>query len=1145
MLSLCKNHLPGFRPFLTVAAAAILGVTAIHGHAAESTALSITNLMQLRRLADSDQILVGLMNLEGKVCWSSETEGRVILQDDSGMVQLELDLPCQMPQQGTRISLEGNCTMVKTKDAIKLSGIPVVDNDGLHLMTQKSGGIYLKAGLHPIQVCWFNQTNKFGLEVAYAGPNVPRQMIPDRVLFRAQINSENKATNYINGLNYRCCEGLWWSWLPNLDHLPTVKTGEAGNFDIGLRSRDEHVGLQFSGYIQIAREGLYTFYTTSEDGSRLFIGEPSLRVNVIGQAAVSAPSQVVSGSNVPEADNYEWSTIEGTITSVNRLFDALEIELVTGSGHVVMKVAENSDCSFTLTPQNRILAVGVSRNILRLDGTKAPGEFFVQSFRDIDQRYVSPDLWAAYPLMTISNAMTAEFPSNSSPIVHFNGKIIQTGADGLTFFEDASGRIAFKFTGSTYPGSQQTCEVLGRLSAEGTNRVLRCGFFRRVGENSTNSGTLPILTTAEQVNRLNLEELTRGYPVKLRGVITSIRPADGVILQDTTRGIFVKFVSVEKPIPIQVGDYCEVEGTAMPGAFSPFIRASRFESIGPGEMPDPVRPTWDQLLNGSLQNKYVELEGVVTTIDDHTITLLTPDGHIKVGLELMGPALPKDCLNALVRMRGCIFVTWNLQTHSLDVGKISLDQQWVDVVQLAPTDPFALPTKRVGDLLKFDPQAGALQRVKVFGQIIYAGDAGCFLMDGNNGLRFIPARTFNAHVRDLVEVVGYPDLSGPSLALQEAVVRRLGLSELSKPRKLKADDLVHDEYDSTLVQVDGVLLGLSSNPSGTVLEIQNGLRRFIATVNDMRGLEGPLIPGSKLELTGVYVGEGGNRVLGRPIDSFRLLLNSGFDIRVISRPPWWTLRRLLMLLGVLAGVLMTALIWIKLLHRKVEERTQQLGAQIQQRQRVERQREIEQERARVANDLHDDLGAGLTEVNMLTSLVNSPATSADEKVRYLEQLNEMARCMVTSLDEIVWAVNPRNDTIGSLASYFCAYAQRLLDLASITCGLDVTEDLPDHSLDPKFRQELFLAFKEALTNVIRHAGAKKVWLRISVQDDALVIEVTDNGCGFEPCKQQTGADGLVNMQERLRTLGGTYEIQSEPGKGTTVRFQAPLPGKLP
>ena len=278
--------------------------------------------------------------------------------------------------------------------------------------------------------------------------------------------------------------------------------------------------------------------------------------------------------------------------------------------------------------------------------------------------------------------------------------------------------------------------------------------------------------------------------------------------------------------------------------------------------------------------------------------------------------------------------------------------------------------------------------------------------------------------------------------------------------------------------------------------------------------------------------------------AFQIELRSPADIVVLQSPPWWTLKRLLWIAGGLGFAAMAAFGWVVVLRRQVAERTRQLEKQIQERQRAERFREIEQERARVAHDLHDDLGAGLTEVNMLSSLVKSPTTAAEEKNRYLGDLTEIASRMVTSLDEIVWAVNPRNDTIASLASYFSSYAQRLLQLASVSCGLNVAEDLPEHPLDPKFRQEIFMAFKEALTNIVRHAQATQVWLRISVQHDRLTVELADNGQGFNLSGHKTGDDGLANMRERLQSLGGECAILSDPQRGTTVRFQAPLPKRL-
>jgi signal transduction histidine kinase len=988
---------------------------------------------------------------------------------------------------------------------------------------------------------YFNRTSKYGLRVEYAGPDLLRQTIPDAVLFRACLDTDttNGTTNFVNGLDYYYYEGFWWDLLPNFSHLSAVKTGVISNFDLNVKTREEHFGVQFNGYLQVARDGLYTFYTTSDDGSRLFIGDSSFKVEVIGKSALPTPRQLANNFAAPEAKDYEWSDIEGTVTSVSHLDGALEIDLATDSGRVLMKIAENSDCSFTLMPQNRIRAVGVSHNIFRLDGTKVACEFFVQNWSDIEQRYITPDLWANYPLLLISNTFDANFSGNSQIIVHLRGKIIQADSGQPSYLEDASGRIALEIIG-TNNQPDKTLELVGRLDINGTNRVVRCAYFSHENEDSSEPGDIPVLTTAEQVYQLNSEELKRGYRVKLHGVITSVLGDDAAVIQDVTRGIFV---SMEKAVPFQVGDYYEAEGYVQPGEYSPYIIRAQAKYIGSSSLPNPVLPTWDQLLNGSLQNQYVQLDGVITRMDDGLITLLTSDGLIKVGIADHSKVMPRSCLNARVRMRGCIFVSWDQATHILNVGKIGLDLQWLDVVQPALSDPFILPAKGVGDLLKFDPKVGILQRVKVSGQIIYQGDGGCFLMDGEKGLRFVYAGDSTAHICDLVDVVGFPDMSGPSPVLREAVVRRTGLAELPKPYLLKADNLVRDEYDSTLVRVDGVLLSMNSTPDGYVLEMQNGLRRFIATMKEKAGLDGLFVPGSRLELTGVYAGQGGNRVLGLPIESFRLLLNSRFDVQILSRPPWWTLRRLLTVMGVLAGVLLAALIWINQLHRKVNQRTRQLETQIQQRQHAERRHEIEQERARMAHDLHDDLGAGLTRVNMLTSLVNSPATTGEARTQYLTDLKVMAREMVTSLDEIVWAVNPRNDTLASLVGYFGAHAQQLLSLASVKCGLDVADALPNLTLDSKFRNGLLMAFKEAVTNIIRHSRATKAGLRICIENGVLILEVTDNGCGFNPAPPIAGADGLSNMQVRMSDLGGCCKIQSAPGKGTTVRFEVPLPNK--
>jgi hypothetical protein len=150
--------------------------------------------------------------------------------------------------------------------------------------------------------------------------------------------------------------------------------------------------------------------------------------------------------------------------------------------------------------------------------------------------------------------------------------------------------------------------------------------------------------------------------------------------------------------------------------------------------------------------------------------------------------------------------------------------------------------------------------------------------------------------------------------------------------------------------------------------------------------------------------------------------------------------------------------------------------------------------------------------------------------------------MVTALDEIVWAVNPKHDSVSSLATYFCQFAQHFLKSTSVRCHLEVDKDLPPAPLNAEQRHSLFLAFKESLSNVVKHSGATDLRLSIGAAKQMLVISVKDNGYGFDlnPPQKHHTADGVANMQRRLKQLGGRCELISNREQGTTVVFRVPI-----
>lgn len=203
---------------------------------------------------------------------------------------------------------------------------------------------------------------------------------------------------------------------------------------------------------------------------------------------------------------------------------------------------------------------------------------------------------------------------------------------------------------------------------------------------------------------------------------------------------------------------------------------------------------------------------------------------------------------------------------------------------------------------------------------------------------------------------------------------------------------------------------------------------------------------------------------------------------------------------------------------------------------------LERERARIARDLHDDLGAGLVEISFGSALAQNADLSHEEVREHAREIGGRAKELVTALDEIVWAVNPKHDNVASLASYFCQYAQHFLKATSVRCHLEVAKDLPARPLNTEQRHSLFLAFKEALSNVVRHAGASDLVLAISATGRLLSVAVRDNGRGIPADTQgeELGTDGLGNMERRLRQLGGGCRLTSKPGQGTTVLFEVPL-----
>jgi signal transduction histidine kinase len=220
--------------------------------------------------------------------------------------------------------------------------------------------------------------------------------------------------------------------------------------------------------------------------------------------------------------------------------------------------------------------------------------------------------------------------------------------------------------------------------------------------------------------------------------------------------------------------------------------------------------------------------------------------------------------------------------------------------------------------------------------------------------------------------------------------------------------------------------------------------------------------------------------------------------------------------------------------------------------RISQQEAMERERMRIARDMHDEIGSRLTRISYFSELALQDEVPSRLS---LQSIAGTIRDLLKTLDEIVWAVNPQNDTLENLAEYLGHYVAEYLQNTSVGCKLNIPANLPSCLLSAETRHNVFLAFEEAVGNALRHSGATCLSVDMNHQAEKFLIRIQDNGRGFDvmastrtaeppntsrsPVHSRKG-NGLVNMRERLAGVGGEMQIESHIGQGTTVTFSVPI-----
>jgi signal transduction histidine kinase len=1153
--------------FSAVAAGGLLPSAAGEAGAAVPPEEAVKSLAQVRNWAHLAAGTNLPLAVEAVVEGIFPERSLVILRDGTGNAGIRLDLKrFSFLRRGQRLRLEGLAHFAG--GVASLLPVKVVDNDGVHAEQEAGGRLYLTEGMHPFRVTYFQDDTQYALKAEYESAGMSRRELPPEALFRVP-DPEAPAPRYEPGLDFDYYEGSWDA-LPDFDQLVPVKSGATKDLDLGPRQRDDHFAFCFSGLLRIQRSGVYVFHLTSDDGSQLFMEETPTWVKLLAQNDSGPPEParpLYIGQPLPGDQEYAWSAVEGTVTFVSQTGAGWNLEISSGGAQMRLFLQNAADLPVGLLNGCRIRATGFCEEAYDTEGRQVGGTLLVPGMNGISLLEVASKSWQTIPLTALGKlSVQNPGPGSRAEVVRVRGIVRQADGERIRL-EDESGSVPAKVWG-TPPEPGSMVEIVGPLIRANSGLAIEGGLCRSIGpapagdlgattalvwmlrlfsslglSRTDGVAALPVLTTAEQIRQLKPAAALRGYPVRLRGVITARYGATEGIVQDQTSGVYVRFLSPEgRALPI--GSYCELTGATWRGGFAAMVVAGQASCLGPGQFPAPLRPDYAQLVGGSMDCQWVEVQGMITRVRPSQVELAVKGGQVSVFiLDPTNSKAMESLSNAFVRVRGCAIPGRN------GAGQVQKEVYvWVPSVsciavdQPPPADLFQAPLKRITELSRFDPNPNFHQMTRVRGQVLHVADPIVYFSDGANSLRLLPKSPVELSAGDLVEAVGLPELGNASPLLREASIRKIGSADLPPPPLADLEQISQAGYDAHWVRIEGRLMEIRTNFNRMALELQSGLKSVQAVGSS--NLRKAAIPpvGSRLSLRGVVARTPGAE--GENAETAELRLNSATDITCLELPPFWTARRAFLLVEGLAVVILLAGLWIHLLRRTVARRTHDLQVEMNERRSADErvrdlqtQSALEAQRTRIARNIHDDLGARVTKLGRLAGQIH--VLEADSQ-KHLGEILATSMEMVEALDETVWTVNPVNDSLRRLADYVTHFATEFFHGTNIRCRLDIPLALPEIPVTAEFRFSLFLAVKEALNNVLKHSEARTVLVKMGHLPGQLQLTIQDDGRGFAPASVAWG-NGLANLRTRVAGLGGQIALESSADTGTKIIVIVPLP----
>ncbi len=663
------------------------------------------------------------------------------------------------------------------------------------------------------------------------------------------------------------------------------------------------------------------------------------------------------------------------------------------------------------------------------------------------------------------------------------------------------------------------------------------------------------LTTAAQIRALTAEEAAQQIPIRLRGCFMA-KEVLSFAMQDETDSLFV-FTHTDLTQDLEHGDLIEVIGVTNRGDYAPCATATSVTKIGEIDPPEPIRTTIDTLYTGQMDAQWVEITGIVRSVErprenDSTPSTVSPepihevdwgsrlklaDGDTQLVVELREELEPLKYVDAKVRIVGHCFYLHNGNRQFVR-PILHVPEKLLPEIILPPSrSDFGDNPIPIASLFTFDPfGSDAGHRVQVRGVVTHHRPGlAVWLRDGEQSLRIESPQTLELRPGDLVDVLGFPDLGTYSPMLSDSVFRKIGQKEAPDPVQLDSIWEI-SRHDSNLVtfearlseiqhypdKVELLLQGLDTTIKGTLLNGHNGFRKL------------KWEPGSKVIISGIAaVGEGEELPLNGlwwP-QSLHLLLRSPSDLVVLEDAPWLTAERISWLLATVLLVAIATIATIVLASRH------RLKEQEQRRAMAESEfSAILNERNRVAREIHDTLSQNIGAISVQLEIVRTQANGLDETLRsHLGTAHTLARNALADARDSIWNMRSQVLEKYDLKEAIERILHQMTDDTGISASVETIGE--PRRLSPVVENNLLRIGQEAITNACKHANPKQIEVRIFYARRRIELQIKDDGIGFDtesvPAFENRNF-GLVGIRERVELLGGDVEIKSRLGRGTLI-----------